>query len=264
MAEKITLDWQALVNLIPACIEFKEQTARSESPDLHAIAVQAGAALGISDVDQFAVGKVRSALQEGFAGAFDSEGSKELAALFAKNARPVMGLVVKFAQGNLDTSSLVSELNKLCFGNAANIQQVLQESLGVPDQTAEFLARKLGPYLTSVYAFTGAYKIYERAAGDVELARERRIEIERLVDEAIDELKKQRDEMECFVETYMLNKLEPFSNSIYAMNEAILDDDDDQYIAANTELWELFGRSSQYESAEEFDDLMLSDEVFKL
>ncbi len=70
--------------------------------------------------------------------------------------------------------------------------------------------------------------------------------------------------MEGFVDTYLLNRLEPFQEGLSAASRAILDNDDDAYIAANNKLWDIFGRESQYENAKEFDDLILSEEVFRL
>ena len=49
-----------------------------------------------------------------------------------------------------------------------------------------------------------------------------------------------------------------------ASHLAILEDDDNAYIAANADLWKLLGREAAYSNAAEFDELMLSDDVFRL
>lgn len=258
------LDWMSLVNLLPICLDFRDRILRGDEVDLRGVANDVGAALGIGDIDQFAVQKIQAVMGEGLTGAFDPGIAEEIAELFAVNALPIMELMVGFSEGKVTGSGLISHLNDLYFGNAQNMQEVLRRAIGVPDEIASFLAGKFGLCLVSVYSFAAAYKVYERAAQDAALAYEHRLEIERLANEAIAELEKQRNEMESFVESYLLDRLEPFTRGISAMNQAILDDDDDAYIAANAGLWQLFGREAQYKTAEEFDDLMLSEDTFKL
>ncbi len=175
-----------------------------------------------------------------------------------------MSLAFEFARGEVDSRKFASTLNGLCLENVASLESMLQQALGIPTELSGFLAQKLGPYLVSMYAFAAAYKIYARAAADAQLARDRRIAIERLANEAVGQLQRQRAEMEGFVDTYLLNRLEPFQEGLSAASRAILDNDDDAYIAANNKLWDIFGRESQYENAKEFDDLILSEEVFRL
>lgn len=264
MGDEIRVDWSSLLDLLPACMEFREQALNGEETDLHEVADRVGAAFGISDVDAFAANKVRDAMQDGFAEGLNGPEAKALAGLFASSCKPIMSLVVQFARGGMSAPELLAGMNDVCFGNVSEMQAILQKGLGVPDKTAEFLAGKLGPYLVSVYAFAAAYKIYAKAAKDAELARERRIKIERLANESIAQLQAEREEMERFVDACLLDKLQPFSEGITAMDQAVIDSDDDGYIAANAQLWELFGRKAQYATADEFDDLMQSDEVFRL
>lgn len=264
MASELALDWSSLVKIIPLCLEFRERALRHEDIDLYDAASRVGTVFGVDDVEQFAVQKIHAAMENGLADAFGSSDAKELAGLFAANARPVMELIAKYAQGKLTAEKLIAGLNELCFGNVEKMQLVLEGAIGVPDAVAEFLAGKLGPYLVSLYAFAAAYRIYERADQDAALAYERRLEIEQLANEAIAELKRQRSEMEDFVESCLLDQLEPFSEGIAAMDQAVLDCDDDEYIAANAELWRLFRRGTQYDTAAEFDGLMLSTDAFRL
>lgn len=263
-ANELNLDWSALVRLVAVLVKFRDQVIQGDDFDLRGAANEVGGALGVDDIDQFVVQKLRAAMENGLAGAFDARDSSELAELFAANARPVMQLVLKFVGGDISASALIANLNELCFGNVESMKQVLQRSLVVPSETADFLASKFGPYLTSIYAFAAAYRVYERAAQDAASARERRLEIERLANESIAELKRQRNEMEHFVESYLLDRLEPFNEGMKAMVGAVLDDSDAEYIAANAGLWRLFGREAQYETVEEFDALMCSEDVFRL
>lgn len=258
------LDWSALLELMPLCLKCRGQFLQGEDVDLREVAEGVGAAFGVDDIDKFAAQKLGAAMRDGFGQGFDGQSADALASIFAANAKPVMSLVIEFARGQTDSRKFVTSLNGLYLENAASLESVLQQVLGVPAELAELLAQKLGPYLVSMYAFAAAYKIYACAAADAQLARDRRVEIERLASEAIEQLQKQRTEMEDFVDACLLNRLEPFQEGLSAASQALLDDDDDAYIAASAKLWDIFGRESQYGNAREFDDLILSEEVFKL
>ena len=258
------LDWSALSKLLPLCLECKERLLQGEEIDLREIAEGVGATFGVDDIDEFMAQKLGAALSDGFSQGLGGQSAEALANIFAASAKPTMSLAFEFVRGEVDSRKFASALNSLCLENVASLESTLQQALGIPTELSDFLAQKLGPYLVSMYAFAAAYKIYARAAADAQLARDRRIAIERLANEAVGQLQRQRAEMEGFVDTYLLNRLEPFQEGLSAASRAILDNDDDAYIAANNKLWDIFGRDSQYGNAKEFDELILSEEVFRL
>lgn len=268
MGETITLSWDALQQLMPLCVEFSEQRKRGEQIDLHDAVNKAAAALGIEDLDgelkQRLSQGLEGTLKEGLGTAFGEEDSKALAAILAGAAEPAAALVLGYAKGELGAEQLVGGLNQLLADNAGALQEALVHSLGIPEELAQPLAEKLGDYQISILCFAAAYKIYRQAARDLCIAREHRIEVERLCADAIAQLKAQRDQMEQLLGAYLLDRLVPFEQGIHAMDEALAAGDDDAFVAANAELWELFGYKAQYSSASEFDDLMLSDQAFKL
>lgn len=264
MSEAIQLDWSALEKLLPICADFAKQKHEGADVDLRETINAIGQALGIEDVEAFAVDQLKAAMETGLGQVMSSKDAAAIAALFAENSKPIMELVIKFATGGSDAVDFVRALNKICFSSTDKLQLILQHSLGITDEAAASLAGTFGPYLVSIYCFIAAFKIYQRAAKDAQLAKERRIEAERLSKEAIARVKAEREEMNNLLSAYMLNRLLPFDEGIAAMDQAILDDDDDGFIRANAELWRVFGREAQYSNAAEFEDLMLSDETFKL
>ena len=264
MSETLQLDWSSLEKLLPLCADLVKQKREGADVDLHEAVNAIGQAFGIEDVDAFAIDRFRSAMETGLGQVMSNEDAAAIAVLFAKNSKPVMELVVKFATGGSDAADLVRALNKICFSDTEKLQFILQHALGISNQAAGSLAGTFGPYLVSIYCFIAAFKIYQRAAKDAQLAKERRIEAERLSQEAIALIKAEREEMDGLLSKYMLDRLLPFDEGVAAMDQAILDDDDDGFIRANVGLWEVFGREAQYSNASEFEDLMLSDEAFKL
>lgn len=264
MGEEIHLDWNALQQIVPICVDFAKKNSEGQDVDLRDCVNRIGRALGVDDVDKFARRQLQVALSDGLGQAFDSKEAKAMASLFTSSCKPVMSLISDFAKGDIPVDEMVAGLNKLWLKDSEKIAPLLQKSLGISDDMAELLGEKLGQYTLSIYCFAGAFEIYEAAAHDAALAKAHRMEIEQLAAESIAQLKAQRAEMDALVNEYLYGRLLPFEESVAAMDKAILENDDDGYIAANAELWELFGREAQYRTASEFDDLMLSDDAFRL
>ena len=262
--QTIQINDDTLARLLPLCVQFCKEYKETKTVDLQAAADKVGSVFGIEDVNAFAQAKLENGLIEGFKFAMSEEDAKELTAVFADTFEPAASAIHSFAKGGCASGELLNTLNELAANSTDSIQAILQNSLGIPDELADLLSEKLGPYTVSVYCLAATYKIYRKCAQDAALAKEKRIEIERRCNGAIAQIKAERAEMEKLFNTYMLDNLPAFSDSVSAIDQAILDNDDDGFIAANADLWELFGRKCQYRTAQEFDDFMLSDEAFVL
>ena len=264
MNESMQFSWTSLETLIPLCFEFCNQFKRGEDADLRGVVDEVGKAFGINDVDSFVDGRIRNGVEGGLNRLFDGGESKELAKMFASMCKPVAEAVIEYAKGEKNAAGFTKALGNVHLEGAKKLKSAFLQIPGVPEEGAEVLAKRFGPYLISFYCFSAAYKIYRKAAQDAELARMRRMEIERLSCEAIEYLKAQRTEMEHVLSDALLSRLIPFGEAVEAMDEAVLSNDDDAFVAANSDLRALFGGEIQYRNKREFDGLMLSDEAFRL
>ena len=262
--ENIQINYDALMDLLPACIDFYDKCKQGNDLDPHVIADEIAEKFRIEDIDAFAARKLEEKLGEGLGLAMDPDDAAELATLFASQGKVIAELMMVYLKDGKNATELARGLNQLNLNNSQNMQVILQHSLGLSDESIRFLGDKLGGYTIAVLCFTQAYKIYQRAANDARIAKKKRVEIETRCNEAIGVLKESRTEMENSVNAYLLARLPQFNEGMNALDKAILNGDDDGYIAANKELWEIFGRKSQYSNTQEFDELMLSDEMFKL
>lgn len=260
----IKFDWDNVQELLPVLLKYKKQWDEEARIDIREAAGQVAGVFGIDDLEAFASNKFTAAMENTLGQTFGGDAAQELARIFVENYQPVTDLIINYAQGDIPVSKLGHGLEAMRRASTEGIQKSLQNMLGIPQPAADALSNKFGAYTVSIYCFAATYKIYVAAAHDATLAKERRLEAERLCDEAIAQLKSERAEMEDLVSTYMLGRLLPFGDGVDAMDRAIVKNDDDGFIRANAELWEVFGRNAQYSSAEEFDALMLSDETFKL
>lgn len=261
MTEAISINLDTASQLLKLIGDFEKSKQEDEAISFDDAVAGIASAFGIEDVESAA----RDFLAGGIGIAFDGESSEEVARIMAGMCMPVGRCIADYASGKSSPAALFDGINKIYLENANQLTAVIQKSLGfdIPPEIMSVF-EKYSINAVSVYCFAAAYKIYRQAAEDAKLAREHRIEVERLCVESISHLKARRTEMEALVDGYILSKLSVFADGVSAIDQAVLENDDEGYVAAHADLWQLFGRSSQYKSVEEFEDLMLSDEAFKL
>lgn len=119
----------------------------------------------------------------------------------------------------------------------------------------------------STLGFMAAVSVFEdmkSAVDEYHLAVEQRKIVEAQCAEAIERIYEYRREMNENVERYLSEHLSTFNDSFAQMDKAIVEGDIHGYVSGNVKIQELLGKELQFRTAEEFDDLMLSDENFKL
>lgn len=261
MSQAITLDWNSASKLISVLVEFHNSRKNNEKVDLGDAADKIAAAFGIEDVTSF----LEESIQGGLSESLGEQGSSAVSAIVAKMYKPVVMGIGKYIQGDINAHQLLDNLNDTYLDGAREFTRVLQNALGfdLPEDAAS-LMENYSLVIVSVYCFAAAYKIYRKAADDAQIARERRIEVEKLCEESVSQLKARRLEMQAMVDDYLLGHLMPFEVGMKAMDKAVFENDDDGYISSNMELWQALGHEGQYRSKAEFDSLMSSDEAFRL
>ena len=118
--------------------------------------------------------------------------------------------------------------------------------------------------LGTVPASRKVLKELQDAISDYQEAKEDRIRIQKECEEHIQILTEYRNEIETEVSAYLVDNLTIFNEAFDQMNEAILNNDSDAYIDANSKIQNQLGKDMQFHSQDEFDGLMGSDDDFKL
>lgn len=262
MESSMQLSWNTVERLVPIVLEYAKK-------------YKSGQKLGVSDaleafdkVDQelhvrdSVRNKVEELLKQGLAYGLGPDGT-QMAELLAGMSEEVFDLIVDCLKDG-SPKRLERGLDEIMQNASAGLESQLVQMLGIPQEAADFLVERLGGLALSLYLFAAAYKIYARAARDAEIARQHRIEVEAATQEAVAELAQAREELDAFLDEYMLDRLLPFQGAMEAIDEAVVAGDDDGYIKANAQLWALFGRRSQYVDKDGFDELMRSDTPFVL
>lgn len=141
------------------------------------------------------------------------------------------------------------------------------EALGVPKALGKEDADSIWLMSSDEVAYaalTEVYKELRKALEDAEIAHERRLKIEAECRETVACITSYRIEMEQVVSKYLKVRYETFEAGFAAMDRAIMENDIDGYLGGNAEIQKVLGYRVQFSNMEEFEDLMLSDEAFKL
>ncbi len=123
---------------------------------------------------------------------------------------------------------------------------------------------KLSPLALAFTASAAAYKELRKALDDRALAERDRIRTEAACRESIALIRQYRQEMERVVDQYLTTHLETFESGFAAMDKALMENDIDGYIKGNAEIQAILGYRTQFANQSEFDQLMDSDDAFRL
>ena len=261
MEDTVPIDYDKLINLLPVILTFIKQKKNNETIDLEKTVTDVADVFGIDDIAAFAHDEITKALST----QMDKENADKLASMIVSIGAEVTPRVMEYVQKGSTSANLFRNLNKIYEDNSGALAETVKNAYGIelPPGMEDSLAQ-FSLDAVSVYCFIAAYKIYKKAADDANIAHEQRLIIEKRCQESVDAYERCHMEMETLVDRYLGKRLRFFESGIEAMDSSILADDTDGYIAANAKLQESLGRSQQFHTQEEFDDLMFSDDVFKL
>ena len=266
MAREAGISWERAMKLLPIILDFYHKYSSKEDIDRGKYFDRVAAVFGIEDIGAFVKDHAQNNIGRGLREVMDEDSAQKIADILLALGTPVAQRIYAYIRGeSVDTEDLLSELFDIYRDSSEGFVSVMSQSLGVeiPDEMQDIIGRYTIDAV-AVFAFMAAYKIYCKAANDAELAHIRRIEIEERCSESIRLLWERHEHMETLVNNYLLEHLLPFEAGIEAMDASLVSDDDDGFIRANSQLWNLLGHDAQYHNAVEFDELMLSDETFRL
>lgn len=123
---------------------------------------------------------------------------------------------------------------------------------------------KIGTPVGFISSAIGVYQEISDALGELDVAKEERILIEESCRASIEIIKEYQIEMHNMVEEYFVRHMETFNFGLDIMNQAVLSNDVDSFIAGNNIIQVFLGYDVQFRNQEEFDALMLSEDSLKL
>ena len=125
--------------------------------------------------------------------------------------------------------------------------------------------------LLNISGVTFCYEAFELVVNEIavslkeaRVAKRERILIEKQCAEMLEEMIGYRSEIKALTEEYFTEHYETLEAGFDAMDQAILHDDIDNFIRGNAVIQKQLGYDVQFETQDEFDKLMESDEAFRL
>ena len=195
---------------------------------------------------------------------FTKLGKQKIGKELVKMSKDASSLVLEYMKGEINAEVLAEKLQDISTNQFTKkiINALDIDPKKVADHPEELM--KLSSPVVAYNALSAAYKEYRKALDDLELAREQRIQIEAQCAESVKLIKAYREEINQRMSEYLTTHLEAFEEGLAMMDQAIADNDPDGYIRGNVELQKVMKYDVQFTTQEEFDELMDSDEAFKL
>lgn len=119
-------------------------------------------------------------------------------------------------------------------------------------------------YVGAGRATLAIVKEYSNESKEASLWHEKRLLVEQKSAQIVAQIDAYKEQLEALVSQYIAEDIELYLTSFNEMDEALETGDSDMFIQANVTIQSRFGREAQFETQEEFDELMDSDEAFVL
>ena len=174
----------------------------------------------------------------------------------------IIGIVALYVTKQIDADEFLIRMSRTGIGE---VGVKVMKAFNIDPQNFTSNPQMLLNFAAPIMAYQGlmgAYREYSKALDDLRLARESRMRVEAECQRSIEMIRAYRMEAEQRVSEYMNEHLDAFQSGFAAMDQAILANDPDGYIAGNVQIQQMLGAEIQCTKQEEFDALMDSDEDF--
>lgn len=174
--------------------------------------------------------------------------------------------MTKYFRGDISGIECVETLGEKGFGEIGSAMYATLASAmvqGTSSVALKVVAGMAGSTL-GYMAATAVYKELSKAIKEFEFAKEERILVAEAVKESISMILQYRKEMTECVEKYLCENGQVFLNGFEAMDDSIMANDIDGFISGNVVIQKAMGREVQFSNQDEFNQLMESEESFKL
>ena len=252
----------SLVKNFVACVkgEIDPQKAALE------VAKAAGKGAASSYATAFSGAVIKGTMQNASSEYVRSLSKTSVPAQMVSTTVNVGKVILQFIRGEITGTECIVQLGENGFGElGAAMYATAFASLakGAGSRALVVVAGAAG----STIGYMAAVAIYQElrtSLVEYQLAAEERKIIEANCAEAVVMIREYREQTVAAYEKYFTEKLEVFRNGIDAMDAAMLEGDINGFLSANTQIQTALKRKPQFRTQKEFDDLMLSDESFKL
>lgn len=207
--------------------------------------------------------KIEDMLRQSSSGKVQALSEKDFADRLVRSSKDIAFAVSKYYKNDITLQELLDAVSDTGIKGIANdvvVAMGIPEKFGVRDLNGIL---NLSAYTVGYTSMMEVYKELMKALEDDRIAHERRLQIEAECAQAVAAIIEYRRNMEQVVSDYLKFRYDTFEAGFQAMDKAIIDDDIDGYIGGNAAIQKVLGYDVQFETQDEFDELMMSDEAFK-
>ncbi len=171
--------------------------------------------------------------------------------------------IIPFDNRTLDRMLMISTVT---FSVADTADAAVRAAVVSGGNMAVFAGRfvKRFNYVGAGRATLAIVKEYSNESKEASLWHDKRLLVEQKSAQIVAQIDAYKEQLEALVSQYIAEDIELYLTSFNEMDEALETGDSDMFIQANVTIQSRFGREAQFETQEEFDELMDSDEAFVL
>lgn len=181
-----------------------------------------------------------------------------------EQTRKILKKVRVYLNGDISLNELMEFLIRDSF-TAVSFE--IAKAYGIEKKDIDIIQRALeeGSFNIIAYAISvELYKNFMELMQEAEMIHEERLKIEKHCKELVEIITAYRNHINELVSNYLHGNITSFQAGIRSMDAALLENDSNGFIAANTEILKAMGKKVQFTNQDEFDDLMDSDFDFIL
>lgn len=230
------------------------------------VAKDTGKGAAFSYATAFSGAVVKGAMQNASSGYIRTLSKTSLPTQMVSTTLNVGKVMKKYLAGEITGAQCIEQLGEDGFGElgAAMYSTIAVAAVQGVGNTALTIVAGAAGASVGYMAAVAVYQELATSLKEYELAKEERKRIEAECAEAVILIREYREDMIASYEQYFTEHLTDFKNGMDAMDQAITEGDVDGFLASNAQIQSALGHTIQFTSQQEFDDLMLSDEDFKL
>ena len=230
------------------------------------VAKDTGTGAAFSYATAFSGAVVKGAMQNASSGYIRTLSKTSLPTQMVTTTLNVGKVMKKYISGEITGAQCIEQLGEDGFGElgAAMYSTMAVAAVSGVGNTALTIVAGAAGASVGYMAAVAVYQELSASLKEYELAKEERIRIEAECAEAVICIRQYREEMIASYEKYFTDHLTDFKNGMDAMDKAIEEGDIDGFLASNAHIQSALGHKIQFRTQQEFDDLMTSDEAFKL
>jgi hypothetical protein len=227
--------------------------------------------IAVNSAKGYATGYVVTAMSKGITHSTTHFLGESVARSFSRSNAPVAiaaGVVnvskslISYMNGDIDSEKLLEEVSHTAITSTSSFYYGALGQVAIPiPVVGAFVGAGVGYFIGNMLHQSGLIALGDSQV--VKEAKERRYVVQAICLAAIKEIRKNRIELESYLEAYFSQRKNEFSESFGMLDDSLYDWNPDAFVAGLERINNQFGTSLQFKSFVEFDDFMNSDEVFE-